>query len=120
MMTWQEYQEAVAVLYEQAEGFGNVRRNVMVPDKITGQSRQIDVLIEIEAKGHSLKMVVDAKFHTTPIVSERLSRFLRSQMQLARTRLSSLQRMAGRSLPRGKQTMSDVALSFCQWKKLLI
>lgn len=67
MMTWQEYQEAVAVLYEQAEGFGNVRRNVMVPDKITGQSRQIDVLIEIEAKGHSLKMVVDAKFHTTPI-----------------------------------------------------
>ena len=50
MMTWQEYQEAVAVLYEQADGFGNVSRNVMVPDKITGQPRQIDVLIEIEAK----------------------------------------------------------------------
>ncbi len=66
-MNWQEYQEAVALLYEQAEGFGNVVRNVMVPDKITGQSRQIDVLIEIEAKGHSMKLVVDAKFHVTPI-----------------------------------------------------
>ena len=67
MMTWQEYQEAVAVLYEQTDGFGNVSRNVMVPDKITGQTRQIDVLIEINAKGHTLKMIVDAKFHAVPI-----------------------------------------------------
>jgi hypothetical protein len=67
MMTWQEYQEAVAVLYEQTDGFGEVSRNVMVPDKITGQARQIDVLIEIHAKGHSLKMIVDAKFHASPI-----------------------------------------------------
>jgi len=67
MMTWQEYQEAVAEFYEQIDDFGNVRRNVMVPDKITGQPRQIDVLIEIEAKGHSLKMIVDAKFHAVPI-----------------------------------------------------
>ena len=66
-MTWQEYQEAVAVLYEQADGFGEVSRNVVVPDKITGQARQIDVLIEINAKGHSLKMIVDAKFHSSPI-----------------------------------------------------
>lgn len=67
MMTWQEYQEAVAEFYEQIDDFGNVRRNVMVPDKITGQPRQIDVLVEIEVKGHSLRMVVDAKFHATPI-----------------------------------------------------
>ncbi|QBH19209.1 restriction endonuclease [Alcaligenes faecalis] len=67
MMTWQEYQEAVAVLYEQTDGFGNISRNVMVPDKITGQPRQIDVLIEINAKGHSLRMIVDAKFHASPI-----------------------------------------------------
>lgn len=67
MMTWQEYQEAVAVLYEQTDGFGDVSRNVMVPDKITGQARQIDVLIEINSKGHSLKMIVDAKFHASPI-----------------------------------------------------
>ena len=66
-MKWQEYQEAVAVFYEQTDGFGNVRRNVMVPDKITGQPRQIDVLIEIEAKGHSIKLVVDAKFHSESI-----------------------------------------------------
>lgn len=67
MMTWQEYQEAVAVLYEQVDDFWNVSRNVMVPDKITGHPRQIDVLIEIEAKGHSLKLVVDAKFHSSPL-----------------------------------------------------
>ncbi|HVJ90308.1 MAG TPA: restriction endonuclease [Labilithrix sp.] len=66
-MTWQEYQEAVALLYEQAEGFGNVVRNLLVPDKVTGQPRQIDVLIKIEAKGHSMKLVVDAKFHSVPI-----------------------------------------------------
>lgn len=66
-MNWQEYQEAVAVLYEQADGFGNVRRNVMIPDKVTGHARQIDVLIELEAKGHSIKLVVDAKFHSEPI-----------------------------------------------------
>ncbi len=66
-MTWQEYQEAVAVLYEQTGGFGNVSKNIMVPDKITGQPRQVDVLIEIEAKGHSLKLMVDAKFHAVPI-----------------------------------------------------
>lgn len=55
------------MLYEQADGFGCVRRNVMIPDKITGQARQIDVLIELEAKGHSVKLVVDAKFHSSPI-----------------------------------------------------
>lgn len=66
-MNWQEYQEAVATLYDQAEGFGKVTRNVLVADKVTGQSRQIDVLIEIEAKGHSMKLVVDAEFHSVPI-----------------------------------------------------
>ncbi len=66
-MPWQEYQEAVAELYDQIDDFGHVSRNVMVPDKITGHSRQIDVLIEIEAKGHSLKLVVDAKFHANPL-----------------------------------------------------
>lgn len=39
----------------------------MIPDKITGHARQIDVLIELEAKGHSVKLVVDAKFHSSPI-----------------------------------------------------
>jgi len=67
MMTWQEYQDAVAEFYEQVDGFGSVKRNVMVPDKVTGQLRQIDVLIEINAKGHSLKLVVDAKFHALPL-----------------------------------------------------
>jgi len=66
-MKWQEYQEAVSALYEQTEGFGNVRRNIMISDKITGQLRQVDTLIEIEAKGHSIKLLVDAKFYPRPI-----------------------------------------------------
>lgn len=66
-MDWQEYQEAVAILYEQLDGFGTVKRNVFLPDKITGQRRQIDVLIEIVTKGHSVRIVVDAKFRATPI-----------------------------------------------------
>jgi hypothetical protein len=61
-MNWQEYQEAVARLYEQTAGFGLVSRNVFLPDKITGQRRQIDVLVEIEAKGHKLTILIDAKF----------------------------------------------------------
>jgi hypothetical protein len=61
-MEWQEYQAAVAILYEQAEGIGVVRRNVLLPDKVTGQMRQIDVLIELEAKGHPISILVDAKF----------------------------------------------------------
>ena len=66
-MTWQEYQEAVAQLYEHLEGIGVVKRNVFLPDLITGQRRQIDVLIELTERGHSLRILVDAKFHSTPL-----------------------------------------------------
>jgi hypothetical protein len=40
-MTWQEYQEAAARPYEQAEGIGTVRRNAYLPGRVTGQKRQI-------------------------------------------------------------------------------
>jgi len=66
-MKWQEYQEAVAVLYEQLEGFGTVHRNVNLPDLVTGQRRQVDVMIEMTERGHSLRMLIDAKFHSTPL-----------------------------------------------------
>jgi hypothetical protein len=66
-MDWQEYQEAVALLYEQMEGIGKVRRNVFLPDLITGQRRQVDVVIELNERGHSLSMLIDAKFHSTPL-----------------------------------------------------
>ena len=39
-MTWQEYQEAVAQLYEQLDDLGEVQRSVTIPDKVTGQPRQ--------------------------------------------------------------------------------
>lgn len=66
-MTWQEYQKAVADFYEQLEGFGAVKRNVFMPDVVTGQRRQIDVLIELQERGHSLRMLIDAKFHSSPL-----------------------------------------------------
>lgn len=66
-MTWQEYQEAVSVLYEQIEGIGTVLRNQRIPDRITGQPRQIDTLLTLEAKGHKVSIVIDAKFHSEPI-----------------------------------------------------
>jgi Fe-S cluster biogenesis protein NfuA len=66
-MTWQEYQEAVALLYEQLEGIGTIQRNIRMPDRLTGQDRQIDVLLTLESKGHKFQAVVDAKFHGEPI-----------------------------------------------------
>lgn len=66
-MTWQEYQEAVALLYEQLEGIGTVQRNIRMPDLLTGQDRQIDVLLTIKSKGHEFRAVIDAKFHAEPI-----------------------------------------------------
>lgn len=66
-MKWQEYQEAVAVLYEQLDGFGTVHRNVYLPDLVTGQRRQVDVMIEMAERGHSLRMLIDAKFHSSPL-----------------------------------------------------
>lgn len=61
-MNWQEYQDAVAELYEQAEDFGEIHRDVRIPDKDTGQPRQIDVLLVISAHGHTLNVLIDAKF----------------------------------------------------------
>jgi hypothetical protein len=61
-VTWQEYQDAVGLLYEQMDGIGVVRRNVRLPDKVTDQLRQVDVWLEISAKGHTVGVLVDAKF----------------------------------------------------------
>ena len=66
-MTWQEYQDAVGELYEHLDDLGTVHRSVTIPDKVTGQPRQLDVLIEMEAYGQTLRIVVDAKFYSTKI-----------------------------------------------------
>jgi len=66
-MKWQEYQEAVAVLYENLEGTGKVMRNVYLPDVVTGQKRQIDVMIELSERGHLLRILIDAKYYATPL-----------------------------------------------------
>lgn len=60
-MKWQEYQEAVGQLYEQMSDFGIVRKNITIPDKITGQSRQIDVWWEANIGDHKVNFLVDAK-----------------------------------------------------------
>ena len=66
-MEWQEYQDAVAELYVQAEGIGDVQKNITLPDKVTGQPRQVDYLITAVIKGHEVKMIVDAKYYKEKI-----------------------------------------------------
>ena len=61
-MEWQEYQDAVAELYIQAEGIGDVQKSITLPDKVTGQPRQVNCLITAIIKGHEIKMMVDANY----------------------------------------------------------
>ncbi|MGN8772466.1 hypothetical protein ACTNDP_23120 [Paenibacillus barengoltzii] len=51
-MKWQEYQDAVGELYKQLEQIGEIKKNITIPDKVTGQPRQIDVFWEISGKNH--------------------------------------------------------------------
>ena len=66
-MTWQEYQDGVCELYAQAEGLGVVERNQHIPDRVTGQKRQVDGLLTIPTKGHTVRVLLEAKFHSSPI-----------------------------------------------------
>ena len=66
-MNWQEYQNAVGVLYEQLEGIGKVHKSVTLPDKVTSQPRQVDVWVEISTKNHMMSLLVDAKFRKDPL-----------------------------------------------------
>jgi hypothetical protein len=62
-MRWQEYEQIAAQLFEAAEGIGTVRRNVFIPDNVTGQPRQVDAWLEVETKGIRLGVLIDAKYH---------------------------------------------------------
>lgn len=61
-MTWQEYQNAVAKLYENMKVMGIVKQNIFLPDKITGQKRQIDVWWELIIDEHKINILIDAKY----------------------------------------------------------
>jgi len=60
-MKWQEYQEAVGRLYEEMGTFGVVKKNITIPDKVTGQPRQVDVWWEMQIGNHIFKVLIDAK-----------------------------------------------------------
>lgn len=60
-MKWQEYQEAVGVLYEQMAEMGIVKKNITIPDRVTGQARQVDVWWELTIENHTFKILIDAK-----------------------------------------------------------
>lgn len=66
-MTWQEYQDGVAELYEQMDDIGRVFRNIHRPDQDTGRHRQVDIWMECVFKGITIGVLVDAKFHEEPI-----------------------------------------------------
>lgn len=61
-MTWQEYQKAVGLLYQNMETMGIVKYNISIPDKITGEKRQIDVWWEMNLQGHQVNILIDAKY----------------------------------------------------------
>jgi hypothetical protein len=64
---WQEYQEAVGVLYEQFEKMGTVQKDIYRPDKVTKQKRQIDIWCEIMFDTHQINVLIDAKLRSVPI-----------------------------------------------------
>lgn len=66
-MTWQEYQNAVGLLYQNMDSIGIVKHNVYLPDRITGQKRQIDTWLEVNAGGHQVNILIDAKFRKSKI-----------------------------------------------------
>ncbi|MCZ2474535.1 restriction endonuclease [Aquirufa ecclesiirivi] len=66
-MKWQEYQEAVGVLYEQMSDMGEVRKNITIPDRVTGQPRQVDVWWEFQIGNHTIKILIDAKMRTSKL-----------------------------------------------------
>lgn len=66
-MNWQEYQDAVGELYLQMDGIGTVSKSITLPDKITGQPRQVDVWLEIDAKGHKVGILIDAKYRNCKV-----------------------------------------------------
>ena len=66
-MTWQEYQTAVANLYKNMGEMGIVKENIHLPDKITGQARQIDVWWELNLAGHKVNILIDAKYRKDKI-----------------------------------------------------
>ena len=66
-MDLQEYQKVVSEICTQAEWIGTVHRNITLPDKETGQPRQMDTWVEVDVKGHKLGMFIDAKFYQRKI-----------------------------------------------------
>lgn len=61
-MKWQEYQEAVGLLYKNMDAMGKVFQNIFIPDKITGQKRQVDTWLELNMHGHQVNILIDAKY----------------------------------------------------------
>jgi len=66
-MTWQEYQESVGLMYKKMNDIGEIMTNLYLPDKVTGQKRQIDVWWKIELGEHKFGILIDAKFRSTPL-----------------------------------------------------
>lgn len=66
-MTWQEYQLATSKFYEKIESFGKITHNVQIPDRLTGQNRQIDVWAEFNVGDHTITMLIDAKYRKSKL-----------------------------------------------------
>jgi hypothetical protein len=66
-MKWQDYQDAVGELYIQLGKGASIKKNILIPDKVTGQNRQVDVWLISHIAGHQINMLIDAKLRSSPI-----------------------------------------------------
>lgn len=70
------------------EGIGSVRRNVLLPEKVIGQMRQVNVLLGLEAKGYSISIPVDEKPENGKFDVEDIEVYLRLRRLLMQVRAS--------------------------------
>ncbi len=66
-MNWQEYQAAVGMMYVNMGFMGTVKQNSYIPNRVTGQNRQVDVWWEMDIEGHKISTLIDAKFRKKKI-----------------------------------------------------
>lgn len=66
-ISWQKYQEAVGLFYTGVEKLGDIQLNIHIPDKVTGQPRQVDAWCELKLGDHIVKVLIDAKYRAGKI-----------------------------------------------------
>jgi hypothetical protein len=73
---WRDYESYVFGTLQRLNPESVVRHNVPIRGKLTGRSRQIDILVERDFDGVSSKIVVDCKCYKRPVDLKHVEAFL--------------------------------------------